>query len=256
LIYFDHNATSPLCAAARDAWLHASETFPANPASMHRLGGRAEAALENARLQVAECLNCSPLDIIWTSCATEANNALLFHSSLDTSAEAWVSAIEHPSILAAAQRWFRDRVKLIPVTRNGVLDLDWISDQLEQARPAVMVAMAANNETGVLQPWREALALARTFEVPFACDGGQWVGKMPAAGLGACGFVTGCAHKFGGPIGVGFMKVPSRFRPFLVGGEQEHGRRAGRADCRSRKRPSPELARSLYSAPEFATRGL
>lgn len=87
--------------------------------------------------------------------------------------------------------------------------------------------MAANNETGVLQPWREALRLCREHDVPFACDAAQWIGKLPAAGLGECDFVSGCAHKFGGPVGVGFMKVPSNFRPFLVGGEQEDGRRAG-----------------------------
>jgi len=87
--------------------------------------------------------------------------------------------------------------------------------------------MAANNETGVLQPWKEALQLCRVREVPFACDAAQWIGKMPAAGLGHCDFVTGCAHKFGGPIGIGFMKVPLNFRPFILGGSQEDGRRAG-----------------------------
>jgi cysteine desulfurase len=89
--------------------------------------------------------------------------------------------------------------------------------------------MAANNETGVLQPWPELAALCREFQVPFLCDAAQWLGRLPARGLGACDFVSGCAHKFGGPKGVGFLKCPSRshLTPLIVGGPQEDGRRAG-----------------------------
>ena len=227
LIYFDHNATSPLCAAARDAWLTACERFPANPASPHRLGARAETALENARQSAAEFLECSPLDIVWTSGATEANNALFHHIALDASAEVWVSAIEHPSVLEAARRSCHSRLKIIPVTHNGVVDLDWIESNLKRSRPSLIAVMAANNETGVVQPWKEILALCCKYDVPFACDAAQWIGKLPARGLGQCDFVTGCAHKFGGPVGIGFMKVPPQFKPFIVGGGQEDGRRAG-----------------------------
>jgi cysteine desulfurase len=164
---------------------------------------------------------------VWTSGATEANNALLHHASVDAQGAVWVSAIEHPSILETASTFFKGRLKLIPVSSQGILDLDWLAEHLRQARPALVAIMAANNETGVLQPWREALNLCRSVEVPFACDAAQWIGKLPAAGLGDCDFVTGCAHKFGGPIGVGFMKVPAKFKPFLLGGAQEDGRRAG-----------------------------
>lgn len=89
--------------------------------------------------------------------------------------------------------------------------------------------MAANNETGVLQPWQAVLDLCRAKDVLFCCDAAQWLGKLPAAGLGACDFLTGSAHKFGGPKGVGFLKCPSRgrLRPLLVGGPQELRRRAG-----------------------------
>jgi cysteine desulfurase len=227
VIYFDHNATSPLCSAARDAWLDAVQRFPGNASSPHRLGARSEAALNEARHAVADWLKCSPMDVVWTSGATEANNSLFYHKGLDAAGEAWVSAIEHPSALQAARRWFGNRLQIIPVTSQGVADLTWLSDQLKKSRPGLVALMAANNETGILQPWREALGLCRQFEVPFACDASQWVGKLPSAGLGECDFVTGCAHKFGGPVGVGFMKVPPVFRSLLVGGEQEDGRRAG-----------------------------
>jgi cysteine desulfurase len=89
--------------------------------------------------------------------------------------------------------------------------------------------MAANNETGVLQPWDQIAALCRAAEVPFFCDAAQWIGKMPATGLGRCDWVSGCAHKFRGPKGVGFLKGPSQsaITPLLVGGPQEEGRRPG-----------------------------
>jgi len=225
--YFDHNATSPMSAPARAAWLDAVERFPANPSSPHRLGARADAALTEARHTAAGWLRCSPFDLVWTGGATEANNAVFHHLAQASSGGVWVSSIEHPCVLAAARKWFGDRARFIPVTPDGIVDMDWLADQLVHQRPALVAIMAANNETGVLQPWREALAICRRHHVPFACDAAQWIGKLPAAGLGECDFVTGCAHKFGGPPGVGFMKVPAGFRPLIVGGPQEDGRRAG-----------------------------
>lgn len=226
--YFDHNATSPLSAAARAAWLDAVERFPANPSSPHRLGARADAALTEARHTVTGWLGCSPFDLVWTSGATEASNAIFHHLGQSTAGEAWVSAIEHPCVLAAARKWLGDaRVRLIPVTQDGIVNLDWLANRLGRERPLLVAIMAANNETGVLQPWREALGLCRQREVPLLCDAAQWIGKLPTAGLGECDYLIGCAHKFGGPTGVGFMKVPTAFRPLLVGGPQEDGRRAG-----------------------------
>jgi cysteine desulfurase len=89
--------------------------------------------------------------------------------------------------------------------------------------------MAANPVPGVLQPWQEIQALARDAGLPFFCDAAQWLGKLPATGLGRCDFVSGCAHKFGGPRGIGFLKCPGQgtLLPLLAGGPQEEGRRAG-----------------------------
>src|SRR5688572_32639524 len=112
----------------------------------------------------AEFLECSPLDIVWTSGATEANNALFHHIALDASAEVWVSAIEHPSVLEAARRSCHSRLKIIPVTHNGVVDLDWIESNLKRSRPSLIAVMAANNETGVVQPWKDILALCCKYE--------------------------------------------------------------------------------------------
>ena len=227
VLYFDHNATHPLSRAAREAWLEATERYVGNPSSPHRLGARAEAALAQAREKLAAWLGCEPLDIVWTSGATEANNAAVHSAAASGADEIWISAIEHPCAIAATQRHFGLKHRLIPVTPNGVVDLEWLAKALKVSVPGLVAVMAANNETGVLQPWREVLALCREHGVPFFCDAAQWVGKLPASGLGECDLVSGCAHKFGGPQGVGFLKVPAKFRPLIVGGPQEEGRRAG-----------------------------
>jgi cysteine desulfurase len=229
--YFDHNATTPLLPAARAAWLTASDQLVGNPSSPHRLGGRADAALTAAREQLAGFLGCDPLDLVWTSGATESNNMALHHAArtLPARTEIWVSAIEHPCVLDAARHLFDKRLQFIPVTRDGVVDLRWMKGKLKRARPGLVAVMAANNETGVLQPWAEALDICRSAGVPMLCDAAQWLGKLPAQGLGTADFVSGCAHKFGGPKGVGFLKCPARGRiePLLLGGKQEEGRRAG-----------------------------
>jgi cysteine desulfurase len=227
VLYFDHNATSPLCAPAREAWLDATERFIGNPSSPHRLGARAEAALEEARAMLAGWLGCKADEIVWTSGATESVNTAIHHTARASEREAWVSAIEHPCVLSAAEHHFGGRLRTIPVNKQGVLDLAWLDAALATSRPALIAVMAANNETGVLQPWREVLALCKEREVPLLCDAAQWVGKMPAQGLGGCDFVSGCAHKFGGPQGVGFLKTSARLKPLLFGGLQEEGRRAG-----------------------------
>ncbi len=227
MLYFDYNATAPLSAVAREAWISAASKFIGNPSSPHRLGARADAALAGAREKVAVWLCCDPDEIVWTSGATESNNTVIAHLAAAGKGEAWVSAIEHPCVLAATRRYFEKRHRLIPVNCSGVVEMAWIERELKLARPAFVGVMAANNETGVLQPWPEIAARCRESGVPFMCDAAQWLGKMPAAGLGACDFVSGCAHKFGGPQGVGFLKCPTTTKPLLVGGAQEDGRRAG-----------------------------
>ena len=227
VLYFDHNATSPLCAAARDAWLDATERFVGNPSSQHRLGQRADRALEEARERLAAILGCGARESTWTSGATEAvNTAVASYSSLE--GEAWISAIEHPCVLESVRHWFGGRYRLIPVAANGVVEVGWLEEALRnEPAPAFVGIMAANNGSGVLQPWQTARELCATREIPFLCDAAQWVGKMPSSELGSCHSVVGCGHKFGGPQGVGFLKSSSPLKPLLRGGPQEEGRRAG-----------------------------
>jgi cysteine desulfurase len=231
MTYFDHNATAPLHPAARQAWLEAAEKFIANPSSPHRMGGRADTALEDARSRLAAMMGCAAHDIVWTSGATEANNQVLHHfaRTLPPDATVCISAIEHPSVAESAAHYFGARARAIPVSRDGVADLHWMAEEMARRRPGLVAVMAANNVTGVIQPWEEIGRVCRRWETPYFCDAVQWLGKESASGLGACDFVSGCAHKVGGPRGVGFLKCPShgRFKPLLFGGPQEEGRRAG-----------------------------
>jgi len=231
MIYFDYNATAPVMREAREAWLNVTEKTGGNPSSMHQAGTRASIVLADARERLAEYLGCHPMDIIWTSGATEANNMVTHHfaKTLGEKDEIWISATEHPCVHDSAKYYFGKRARLIPVTRDGVVDMDWITGELADKRPGLVGVMAANNETGVIQPWREIHSICQAYEVPFFTDAVQFIGKMPLKGLGALDFVSGAAHKFGGPRGVGFLKIPHRksITPLLHGGKQEGGKRAG-----------------------------
>ena len=197
--------------------MDAVDRFPGNPSSPHRLGQRAEAALQQARERLGGMLGCPADEIVFTSGATESANTVLAQFE-----DVLASEIEHPCVMEVLRARGGSAHALTSAATGVVSPL-----RFDGARPQLVAVMAANNETGVLQPWREVLAACREHGVPFFCDAAQWVGRMPAAGLGVCDFVSGCAHKFGGPQGVGFLKCPAGFRPLLRGGPQEEGRRAG-----------------------------
>jgi cysteine desulfurase len=225
--YFDHNATYPVSGAARQAWLDAVDRFSANPSSPHRWGARADQALTEARERVAAWLGCPAQSVIWTSGATEANNAWVAHLAGRTQGAVLLSGLEHPSVRGPSAQWLGNRCESLPISREGVVSPEQVANRLKHGGVGAVVLMAANNETGIIQPWQQVRDLCRESGVPFACDASQWIGKRHAIGLGDCDFVAACGHKFGGPGGVGFLKVPDSFQPLLWGGPQEEGRRAG-----------------------------
>ena len=232
MIYLDHNATAPLCAAAREAWLAAHERGFGNPSSLHRPGQRAERALDLAREELAAHLGSQASDWVWTSGATEAANATLAHLSKQTRSALAVSAIEHPCVMEAAERWFQGRLEIIPVDANGIVRIERVQTLLASKTIGALAAMAANNETGVLQPWQTLRQLCTESGVPFVCDATQWMGRLPGKELGVCDYVFASGHKFGAPVGIGFLKLPARaaapiFQSLLLGGPQEDARRAG-----------------------------
>jgi cysteine desulfurase len=232
MIYLDHNATAPLCAAAREAWLAAHGRGFGNPSSLHRPGQRAERALDLAREELAAHLGSQASDLVWTSGATEAANATLAHLSKQTRSALAVSAIEHPCVMEAAERWFQGRLEIIPVDANGIVRIERVQTLLASKTIGALAAIAANNETGVLQPWQTLRQLCTENGVPFVCDATQWMGRLPGTELGVCDYVFASGHKFGAPVGIGFLKLPARaagpiFQSLLLGGPQEDARRAG-----------------------------
>lgn len=229
--YFDYNATTPMLSQAREAWLEATERYWHNPSSLYREAGMAKQELEQCREEVADYLGIDePERVVFTSGATEANNAILRHLAEKTHGRLLVSAVEHPCVEAPAHAWFgADRSGEIPVNPgSGVVDLDWLKEELKKGDVAAVSVMAANNETGTLQPWEKIAELAAETGIPFHSDAAQWIGKLPSESLGVCDYVTGSSHKFGGGKGVGFLLVPEDedFHGFM-GGPQEEGRRAG-----------------------------
>lgn len=220
--YFDHNATTPLCQPAREAFLEASDRHWHNPSGLYQEAASARRALEDARESLADFLSVEPRRLVFNSGATEGSNAIFRHFAGKHVA---ISAIEHPCVTEAAEK--HCKVSTLPCKHSGVTDLGNIPDGIE-----LLSLMAANNENGVLQPWREALAHCQNNSIAFHCDASQWLGKLPPDGLGRCDYLTATAHKFGGPKGVGFTIIPGSAGGFShqLGGPQENDHRAGTED--------------------------
>jgi cysteine desulfurase len=232
--YFDHNATTPLAPVAREAWLQASDEAWQNPASPYRDSARAKIRLDAMRTRLAEFIGCAPELVVFTSGATEGANAILAHwaHALPADARVAVNPTEHPCVLESAKKFFGERIMWLPVTRDGLVEFATVKALLDKQPVAGVVVMAVNNETGVLQPWAEIARSCALVGVEYFCDAAQWLGKLPASGLGGAGWVAGSAHKFGGPKGVGFLKIPVGAESFRaqLGGAQQRGHRGGTED--------------------------
>lgn len=229
--YLDHNATAPLRPEVREAVIDAL-ALTGNPSSVHAEGRAARAAIEQARAQVAKLVGAKPENVIFTSGGTEANALALAAPS----GEAWhcyLSAIEHPSVLSGG-RFYRETTTIIPVTPEGVVDLGVLRKTLEKHKPGgwrpFVSLMAANNETGAIQPVAEAAAVVHDAGGVLHSDAVQAAGRIPLdiTALGA-DMVTLSAHKIGGPKGVGALVLAEgvSVEPLIKGGGQEGRRRAG-----------------------------
>ncbi len=230
--YLDHCATSPLRPEARAAMTAAFEVT-GNPSSVHANGRAARALLEAARAQVAVLAGAPLAGVTFTSGGTEAN-VLALRSALAAGARRLlISAIEHDCIRETALASGVAVVE-IPVSREGVVDLDAldiaIAAQPDGAGPVFVALMAANNETGVIQPTRDAAERVRAAGGWLHVDAVQSAGRRPSGleVLGADSLALS-AHKLGGPQGIGALVAGPRTRIVrdLQGGGQEHGRRAG-----------------------------
>jgi cysteine desulfurase len=229
--YLDYNATAPLRPEVREVIAEALWLY-GNPSSVHAEGRIARGVVETACTRVAELVGARPEDVIFTSGGTEAN-ALALAAQPGAAWHCYMSAVEHPSVLAGG-RFYPETTTRIPVTPDGVVDLEILGNELEKHhlggwRPFVSV-MAANNETGAVQPVAEAARIVHSANGLMHTDAVQAAGriKLDMAALGV-DMLSLSAHKIGGPKGVGALALRegTSVEPLLKGGSQQRRRRAG-----------------------------
>lgn len=237
-IYFDYNATTTVDPLVADAIQECMRSVYGNPGCPHMPGLAAKTRMHTAREQVAHLLGCTEETIVFVSCATEANNTVLLSLLHEDDAALVTTAIEHPSVAAPADVLEAagvrvDRVAPDAAGRVSPDDILAAAERMRSQKPAGRVlisVMAANNETGVLQPVEETGRRARERGFSFHVDAAQAVGKIPVdvEALQA-DYLTLAGHKFHAPKGVGalFLRDGAPLQPLLIGGGQERGRRSG-----------------------------
>ena len=227
--YLDDNASAPLRPEVRKK-IEEVCCHTGNASSVHGFGRRAREKIETARETIAENLGASVEGVVFTASGSEAN-ALALHDK----SRFFCSAGEHASVLAwqpQGERAAQAQQGLVPLLPTGVVDVKALQTMIDDAPcpPQLVSVMAANNETGVVQPIEDIAEICHARAVPFHCDATQAAGRLPVA-LKEADMLTLSAHKIGGPQGVGALvcslEARSRLVPLLRGGGQEGGLRAG-----------------------------
>lgn len=236
-VYLDYNGSSPLDPRVEEVMARALVDGVGNAASTHRFGRRQRAAVDDARESVALLVGGLPSRVIFTSGATEANNLAIQGALQEEGPKepiVAVSAVEHASVRRTVDWLDRHRLakrRTLPVTPGGYVDVDYLAQVIGPGVVLVSV-MAANSETGVLNPIAEVAEFAHAAGALFHCDATQFVGRLPfdLHNVGA-DLVSVSSHKIAGPGGVGALVGTrsglSRLRPLLHGGGQERGLRSG-----------------------------
>lgn len=229
MVYLDHAATTPMRQCAIDAWVEHAGAL--NAGSQHAAGRQANAVLADARERIASALGADPVEVVFTGSGTEANNiGVRGLWSASGGGRVVSTPIEHLAVLEVVKSL--GQTEWLPVGRDGV-----VSDLSALDAPAAVAAvMWANNETGAIQPVREAVSRADAAGTPVHVDAVQAVGHIPVHfhELGAA-TLAASAHKFGGPRGTGILlarRSPAP-KPVILGGGQERGIRSGTVDVAS-----------------------
>ena len=235
-IYFDYNATTPLDPGVREAMLPFLGEIWGNPSSVHHVGRKARALLDDARDRAAKFLGAKPSEIIFTSGGTESNNLAIFGTARALKSKGKhliTSAVEHDAVLQSFDYLEKKEgfeVTRLPVNSEGRVSPDDLKKAI-RADTILVSIMAANNEIGTIQPVAELGAICRERGIVFHTDAVQWFGKEPFENVAQfnADLVSVCAHKFHGPKGAGllYIKSPLHPDPILFGGGHENERRAG-----------------------------
>jgi cysteine desulfurase len=239
-IYFDYNATTPLDPSVRDAMLPflggAVGEIWGNPSSVHHVGRKARALLDDARDRAAKFLGAKPSEIIFTSGGTESNNLAIFGTARALKSKGKhliTSVVEHDAVLQSFDYLEKKEgfeVTRLPVNSEGRVSPDDLKKAI-RADSILVSIMAANNEIGTIQPVAKLGAICREHGIVFHTDAVQWFGKEPFENVGQfnADLVSVCAHKFHGPKGAGllYIKSPLHPDPIMIGGGHENERRAG-----------------------------
>ncbi len=235
IIYLDNSATTKPCKKAIEYMNNAVCENWGNPSSLHILGMNAEMAIDSARECVAKSIGATAKEIVFTSCGTEANNMAVMSAlhRKNRGNRIITTAIEHPSVLKAAEslKNFGFEVITLKPDEKGIINLGDLENALTEKTVLVSI-MLVNNETGAIEPVKEAVELTRK-KAPnafFHCDAVQAFGKMPlnVKNLGV-DMLTASGHKIHAPKGIGFLYCSQKthITPFLLGGGQENGMRSG-----------------------------
>jgi cysteine desulfurase len=233
MIYLDHNATTPIAPEVLEAMMPYLTTEWGNPSSSYKFGSKLKGIIEAARGQVAELLGAYRSEILFTSCATESNNAAIHAASKANPGKKHIitSAVEHSSVLNYCKALETEgyRVTYLPVDRDGLLNLADLENSITD-ETAVVSLMWANNETGVLFPVKKIAEICRSRGVLYHCDAVQATGKieinMRQLGID---YLSLTGHKLFAPKGIGalYVRRKSPFTPFIHGGHQERAFRGG-----------------------------
>lgn len=229
MIYFDHNATTPVDERVVEAMLPYLSTFYGNPSSLYRMGRMVRSAIDTAREQVAALIDARPEQIIFTSGGTEANNLALH--TVSANANLIVSTIEHPSILEPVGHNKTRHVYPLTVDNNGVVLPQTLATLLQKQKAIDFVSiMLANNEHGAIQNVAELTQQCKNRRIITHTDAIQATGKIPVSFRQLdVDLMSLSSHKLYGPKGCGALVVNKRMpiSPLLMGGKQENGWRGG-----------------------------